>query len=207
MRHLVREHLIDVLLCLRRGIFRIKKKCRLEIGNSAPVFHRAAKPAGKSNLIKLRQGIGRTEIIVVIFQNLRSSLERVAAHFRFAFRCDHTELRRSTSRFDEIEFACDENIEITRHRRSRGKAHFLSASHCFLALDRHVRYGEPVFRHNCRQLKTRAKNWLVPAGEKSASIGGFKLRSEHDLFCSAALLLVGHVEKSLALLIDLARKA
>ena len=74
-------------------------------------------------------------------------------------------------------------------------------------LDRHVRHGVPVFRHDCRQLKTSAKNRFVPTREKSAGVSRFKLRSEHDLFRAADLLLVRHVEKSLALLIDLARKA
>src|SRR4030095_14205231 len=60
---------------------------------------------------------------------------------------------------------------------------------------------------NHRQLKARAKNRLIPTREESARIGCFKLRCEHDFFRTAAVFLVRHIEKSLALLIDLVGKA
>ena len=134
----MREHLIDVLLRFRRGVFRIKQKRRLVISDATPVLHRAAETTGESDLIQLRQRISNPEVVVVVLQNLRRCFERVATEFRFAFRCEHTNLRRADPRFDEIEFASNEDIQVTRHRRSRGKAHLFSASDFFLALHRHV---------------------------------------------------------------------
>ena len=158
-------------------------------------------------MIQFRQRIGNAEILVVILQNLRSGFERVAAHFCFAFGCDHTNLRGTNSRFDQIELARDKNIQITRHRRSRGKANLFSAIDFLLALDWHVRYGEPVFRHDCAQLKTRAKNRFIPAGEKPAGVSRLELRTEHDFPLASALLLITRVKKSLSLLIDFPREA
>ena len=66
VRHFVREHFVDILFRLSRGVSRIKQKRGLVISNAAPVFHRTAETAGKSDLIKLRQRIRHTEIIVVI---------------------------------------------------------------------------------------------------------------------------------------------
>jgi hypothetical protein len=53
-------------------------------------------------------------------------------------------------------------------------------------------------------LKTGAKNGFIPARKKSPCIRRFELRSKHNLWRAAALLLVAHVEKALPLLIDLA---
>ena len=198
----MRDDFVDDLLGLRRGVFRIKQKRGLVISDSTPVFHRAAETAGQSDLVEFRQGIGHAEIIVVVLQDLRRSFERVSAQFRFAFRCDDTNLRRTDPRFDEIELASNEHIQITRHRRGRGKAHLFSASDFFLALNRHVRDGDPISRNDGRQLKARAKGRFVPTREKSASISRFKLRSEHDFFCAAPQPLVMHVKKPLSLLID-----
>ena len=209
MRHLVRDNFVDNLLGLRRGVFRIKQKRGLVISDSTPVFHRAAETAGQSDLVEFRQGIGHAEIIVVVLQDLRRRFERVSAQFRFAFRCDDTNLRRTAPRFDEIELASNEHIQITRHRRGRGKAHLFSASDFFLALNRHVRDGDPISRNDGRQLKARAKGRFVPTREKSASVSCFELRPEHEFFfgsCRTPLLLITHVKKALPLLIDFARK-
>src|SRR5207249_8734004 len=115
-------------------------------------------------------------------------------------------LRRADSRFDKIEFAADEDIQITRHRRSGGKTHLFPAIDFFFTVDRHIRHSEPVLRHNNGQLKTRAKGRFIPAGKKSPGVGRFELSSEHDFLCAAALLLIVHVEKALPLLIDFARE-
>jgi hypothetical protein len=100
MRHLMGQHFINILLRFSRGILRIEEKHRFEIGDSTPVLHRAAEPAGQSNLIQLRQWIRHAEIIVVVLQNLGRSFERIPTKFRFAFCCNHTDLRRAGSRFD-----------------------------------------------------------------------------------------------------------
>ena len=135
---LVRDDFIDALP--RRGgrFLGIKEQPQFVISDSAPVFHRATETARDGDLIQFRQRVGNTEIIVVVLENLRCGFECVAAHFRFTFRCDDTDLGRSTSRFDEIQFASDENIEVTRHRRSRCKAYLLSIRDLFLAFNRHV---------------------------------------------------------------------
>src|SRR5581483_3376057 len=109
-------------------------------------------------------------------------------------------------RFNEIEFARDENIQITGHWRCCSEADFFTTGDFLLALDRHVRDSKPVLRHDHSQLEARAKNWLVPARKKTAGIGRFKLGSEHDLPSATALLLITHVEKALPLLIYFARK-
>src|SRR5206468_1699746 len=114
--------------------------------------------------------------------------ERVAAQFRLALGCYHANLRRADSRFDVIEFPCNEYIEVTGHQWSRRETHFFAAVDFFLALDRHVRYCDPVLRNDGRQLKTRPESRLIPAREKPAGIGRFKLRSEHDLPRTAPLL-------------------
>jgi hypothetical protein len=139
-------------------------------------------------------------------QDLRSGFECVATHLCFAFRHDHSELSRAASRFNEIEIACNENVQVTGHRRGRSEAHLFAASDFFLVLDRHVRDSEPVFRHERGQLEARAKDRLVPARENSTGIGRFELGSEHDLPSATAFFLITHVEKALSLLIDFARE-
>ena len=205
MRHLVREHFINVLLRLGRRIFRIEQKPRLVISDTAPVFHRAAETARQSDLVEFRQRIRHAEVIVVVLQNLRRCVERIATQFSFPFRRDHTNLRRPASRFDKIKFTGDEDIQITRDRRRVSEAHFFPAGDFFLALDRHVRDGQPIFRNECGQLKARAKGRLIPARKKTTSISRFKLRPEHDFFSGGRrtpLLLITHVKKPLSLLID-----
>src|SRR5436309_1678359 len=171
VRHFVRENLVDILLCFRGGTFRIKQKLRLVVGDPAPIFHGAAKAPRYGDLIQFRQRIGHAKIIVVVLQDLRSGFERVAAHLSLVFRGDHSELSRAASRFNEVEFARDENIQVTGHRRSRGKTYLFEVSDFFLALDWHVRDREPVVRHDCSQLESRAKGSLVPAGAKSTRVG------------------------------------
>src|SRR5437764_3513994 len=202
VRHFVREYLVDNLFRFRRRVFRIKQKRRLVISDSAPVFHRAAETTRQSDLVEFRQWIRHAEIIVVVSKNLRCYFERVAAEFCFALRCDHTNLRGSTSRFDEIKLARDEDIQITRHRRRGGEADFFPAGYFFLALDRHVRDRQPILRDDRRQLKARAKYWFIPARKKTTSISRFKLCPEHDFFLPTRLLLIMHVKKSLSLLVD-----
>src|SRR5438034_9014642 len=206
VRHFVCENLVDILLCFRRGTFRIKQKFRFVVGNATPVFHRASEAAGHRDLIQFRQGIGHSEICVVVLQDLRSGFERVAPRLSLAFCRNHSELGRAGSRFNEIEFACNENIQVTGHRRRRGEAHLFAASDFFLALNWHVRDSEPVFRHDRGQLEARAKDWLVPAGKKSTGIGRFKLASQHGLPSATALLLIPHVEKALPSLIYFTRE-
>src|SRR5207253_8154875 len=123
----------------------------------------------------------------------------------FAFGRDHADLCRADSRFDVIEFACDEDIEVTGHRWRDWETHFFAAGDFFLALHRHVRYGDPALRNDSRQFEARPKSRFIPAGKKPAGISRFKLRSEHDLPRAAPLLLITHVKESLPLLIDFAR--
>src|SRR6266511_1007461 len=179
------------------------------MSDSTPVFHRgeAAQPAWDCDLIQFRQRINHTEVLIVILKNLRRCFECVTTHFRLALTGDYADLRRADSRFNDIELAGNENIQITRHWRSRREAHFFSAGHWFLAFYGHVRYGQPILRHHCAQLKTRTKRRLVPAGEKPASIGCFKLGSEHDFSNPTALLLITHVEQALTLPVHLPLKS
>ena len=106
----MRDDFVDDLLGLRRGVFRIKQKRRLVIGDPTPVFHRAAETARQRDLIQLRQRIRHAKVVIVVLKNLCRHFERIAAQFRFAFRCDHTNLRRTASRFDEIKFTGDKDI-------------------------------------------------------------------------------------------------
>ena len=52
-------------------------------------------------------------------------------------------------------------------------------------------------------MKTRTKNRLIPAGEKSPRIGGLELRSEEHLLRLCTLLLIFGVEEAAPELIDL----
>ena len=146
--HFMCENLVDILLCFRRRTFRIKQKFRFVVGNTAPVFHCASEAAGHRDLIQFRQGIGHSEIFVVVLHDLRSGFERVAPHLSLAFCRNHSELGRAASRFNEIEFARNENVQVTGHRRRRSEAHLFAASDFFLALNWHVRDCEPVFRYD-----------------------------------------------------------
>jgi hypothetical protein len=139
-------------------------------------------------------------------QDLRRGFERVAPHLCLAFHRNHSQLCRTASRFNEIKFTCNENIQVTGHRRSCSEAHLFAAGDFFLALDRHVRDSQPVLRHDCGQLEARAKDRLVPARKKTTGIGRFKLASEHDLPSTTALLLIPHIKKALPLLIYFARE-
>ncbi len=85
VRHLVRDDREDVLLRVSRGSFRIEKQDALVVGDAAPVLHRAAETAGERDQVELRQRIGHAEVIVVVMENLRRALERVAAHLGFPF--------------------------------------------------------------------------------------------------------------------------
>src|SRR5207249_6363200 len=46
VRHFMGENLVDILLCFRRGTFRIKQKLRFIIGDPAPVSMAPPKPPG-----------------------------------------------------------------------------------------------------------------------------------------------------------------
>ncbi len=83
---------------------------------------------------------------------------------------------------------------------------FVATTRLALAFDRHVRNGEPVFRNDSRQLKSRAKTGFVPTREKAPRIRRLELSAERDLFRARTLLLIAHVEKPASLLIDLAGK-
>ena len=52
-------------------------------------------------------------------------------------------------------------------------------------------------------MKTRTKNRLIPAGEKSPRIGGLELCSEEHLVRPCTLLLIFGVEETATELIDL----
>ena len=54
----------------------------LVVGNSAPVFHRAAKPAGNGELVQLRQWIRDAEVFVIVMQNLSGELPMHSERFR-----------------------------------------------------------------------------------------------------------------------------
>ena len=150
-----------VLRVVRRFLW-IKQQNRLEIGNAAPIFHGAAEAAGDRDLIELRQRIRHAEIIVVVLKNLRRALERVASPFRFPFCRNHSDLNSTALCLNGVELARDENIQVTRHRRCRAKSHFFSLVDLRLALDRHVRDREPIFRNDRGQLKAGAKTWFIP---------------------------------------------
>ena len=206
VRGLVRDHFVNALLRRGRGFFGIEKQCRFVVSNPAPVFHRAAETAGNGDLIELGQRIRKVEVVVEISQNLRRAFERVTPPVGLTFCRDDANLSTGCFRFDQIQLAGDENIQVTRHRWRWCEAHFFSIIDLALAFDRHVRNGEPVFRNDSIQLKSRAKTGLVPTREKPPRIRRLELGAERDLFRARTLLLIAHVEKPAPLLIDLAGK-
>ncbi len=206
MRGLVRDHFVNALP--RRGgrFLGIEKQRRFVVSNASPVFHRAAESAGNGDLIELGQRIRNAEVVVVIFENLRRAFERVTPPLGLAFCGDDANMRAGRLRFDQIQLAGDENIQVTRHRRRWCEAHFFSVVDLCFGLDRHVRNGQPVFRNDGGELKSRAETWFVPTREKAPRVGRFELRAERDLFRARALLLIAHVIKPAPLLIDFSRK-
>ena len=214
MSGLVRNHFINALPRCGGRFLGIKEQSRFVIGNPAPVLHRATEATGNGDLIEFRQRIGNAEVIVVIFENLRSAFERVAAPFCFPLGGDNTNLRAGCCHFNEIEFARDENIQVTRHRWRCGETHFFAARPDYfrvvdlcLGFDRHIGNREPVLGHDGGELKARSETGFIPTWEKSAGIGRFELRAERYLFRVGPLFLIPHIKKSLALLVDFARKA
>ncbi len=157
-------------------------------------------------MIELGQRIRNAEVVVEIFENLRRAFERVTPPLGLALCSDDANLRAGCFRFDQIQLAGDENIQVTRHRRRWCEAHFFPIVDFALAFDRHVRNGEPVFRNDSCQLKSRAKTGFVPTREKAPRIRRLELGAERNLFRARTLLLIAHVEKPASLLVDFAGK-
>ena len=138
VRGLVRDHLINALLGGCGRFLRVEQKGRLEVSNATPIFHRAAKTTGDRDLIEFGQGILDAKIIVIVLQNLGGALERVSAPFGFSLRGNHPNLCSRHLRLNRIQFAGNENVQVTRHRRRRLKTHFLAGTTLVLGLDWHV---------------------------------------------------------------------
>src|SRR5205085_5157996 len=108
MRSFVRDHFVNALSRKRGRLLRIEEERRFEIGDAAPVLHRAAETAGNCDLIEFRQWIANTKVIVVVIKNLRGAFEGVSTPFGFSFSGDHADLGSGGFLFDEIELAGDE---------------------------------------------------------------------------------------------------